>query len=82
MKKRSRLGKGFIVIAFWVLGVAILMFTLAQVRDFAGIINDSGVVRGGTQRSRRTSQTPAAQAAPHPSATQGRAETERKGISV
>ena len=50
MKKRSRLGKGFIVIAFWVLGVAILMFTLAQVRDFAGIINDSGVVRGGTQR--------------------------------
>ena len=49
MKKRSRLGKGFIVIAFWVLGVAILMFTLAQVRDFAGIINDSGVVRGGTQ---------------------------------
>lgn len=50
MNKRSKLGKGLIVIAFWVLGVAILMFTLAQVRDFAGIINDSGVVRGGTQR--------------------------------
>lgn len=50
MKKRNRLGKGLIVIAFWVLGVAILIFVLAQVRDYASIINDSGVVRGGTQR--------------------------------
>ena len=50
MRKRGTLGKGLVVIAFWVLGAAILILTLAQVRDYAGIINDSGVVRGGTQR--------------------------------
>lgn len=50
MRKRGTWGKGLVVIAFWVLGALILIFTLSQVRDFAGIINDSGVVRGGTQR--------------------------------
>lgn len=50
MNKRSKLGKGLVVITIWVLGAVVLMATLAQVRGFAEIINDAGVVRGGTQR--------------------------------
>lgn len=50
MSKRIRLSKGLIVVAIWVLGAVILTFALTQIRDYAGIINDSGVVRGGTQR--------------------------------
>lgn len=42
--------KGLIVVALWVFGAIMLIAFLIQVRSYAGIINDSGVVRGGTQR--------------------------------
>lgn len=33
----------------WVIGAALLISSLAQMQNYAGIINNSGVVRGGTQ---------------------------------
>lgn len=48
--KRKGFGKGLIVIALWAVGVVMLILLLTQVRSYAYIINDSGVVRGGTQR--------------------------------
>lgn len=47
---RKVFGKGLIVVVLWVLGAIVLIMFLMQVRSYAGIINDSGVVRGGTQR--------------------------------
>lgn len=50
LSKRVKLSKGLIVVAIWVLGAVVLTLALTQIRDYASIINDSGVVRGGTQR--------------------------------
>lgn len=48
--KRKVSTKGLIVVALWVFGAIVLIAFLMQVRSYAGVINDSGVVRGGTQR--------------------------------
>lgn len=48
--KRGKLGKGLLIVIPWVLGALMLVLLLSQMRDFAGIINNAGVVRGGTQR--------------------------------
>lgn len=48
--KRSVLGKGLIAFVMWALAAVVLLMLLNQVQSFAAIINDSGIVRGGTQR--------------------------------
>lgn len=45
MKRRN-----LIVIAAWFFGAILLLFLFFQMQSYAGIINDAGVVRGGTQR--------------------------------
>ncbi|WP_139653661.1 putative bifunctional diguanylate cyclase/phosphodiesterase [Raoultibacter phocaeensis] len=45
MKRRN-----LFVIAAWFLGAMLLLLLFFQMQSYAGIINDSGVVRGGTQR--------------------------------
>ena len=42
--------RNLIVIAAWFLGAMLLLFLFFQMQSYAGIINDAGVVRGGTQR--------------------------------
>ncbi|MFR1640519.1 MAG: hypothetical protein ACLSVD_16040 [Eggerthellaceae bacterium] len=37
--------------ALLLLGIGLLVFTMAQMQSYASIINDAGVVRGGTQRA-------------------------------
>ena len=50
MPQRHKLGKGLFIIAIWAVGVVVLALVLMQAHSYASIINDSGVVRGGTQR--------------------------------
>ena len=42
--------RNLIIIAAWFLGAMLLLFLFFQMQTYAGIINDSGVIRGGTQR--------------------------------
>lgn len=39
------------IVALLLLGIGLLVFTMAQMQSYASIINDAGVVRGGTQRA-------------------------------
>ena len=51
MKKRRNFIAWSLVAILWVLTAVLLLFIMIQMRSYAGIINDSGVVRGGTQRA-------------------------------
>lgn len=42
--------RNLIVIAAWFFGAILLLFLFFQMQSYAGIINDAGVIRGGTQR--------------------------------
>ncbi|MEG2477063.1 putative bifunctional diguanylate cyclase/phosphodiesterase [Gordonibacter sp.] len=48
--KRKRFGKIVVAVALWTLGAILFVMLLLQVQGYAGIINDAGSVRGGTQR--------------------------------
>ena len=39
------------IIVVWLLGIGLLVFIMAQMQNYASIINDAGVVRGATQRA-------------------------------
>ncbi|MFR1640736.1 MAG: hypothetical protein ACLSVD_17310 [Eggerthellaceae bacterium] len=46
---RSRPWVTVACVVVWVIGAALLIMSLAQMQTYASIINNSGVVRGGTQ---------------------------------
>lgn len=46
---RSRAGVTAACVVVWVIGAALLISSLAQMQNYASIINNAGVVRGGTQ---------------------------------
>lgn len=39
------------IVIVWLLGIGLLLFIMAQMQNYASIINDAGVVRGATQRA-------------------------------
>ncbi|MEG0996455.1 MAG: type IV pili methyl-accepting chemotaxis transducer N-terminal domain-containing protein, partial [Clostridia bacterium] len=47
MHKRIKI---YLIVAVWAVAIMILVFCFAQMQDYATIINDAGIVRGGTQR--------------------------------
>lgn len=42
--------KTYSVVGIWLIGVSLLLLVLFQIRSYATVINDAGLVRGGTQR--------------------------------